>query len=144
MLIGCEETPKPGPRAPVALIQSPVLCADVVFPIYFESGSARLTREAMRLVAAAHESARTCDVHGIVVKGLAAGPGGADANLALSRRRAEAVTEALSKAGFSAIEFEVTAVGEAEPGVKPTGTHALRPRAEVRIHLVERPRTPGV
>ncbi len=142
-LPGCQGAPKPEPQTRVALIQPPKTCADVVFPVYFEVGSARLTREAARLVAAAHDSARSCDVHGIVVKGLASGSGGANANLALSKRRADAVTKALSKAGFSAIQFEVTALSEAEPGAGLPSGRDLRRRVEVRIHLVDHPASPG-
>jgi outer membrane protein OmpA-like peptidoglycan-associated protein len=136
-LAGCESASAPHQDGRVALIQAPTTCVDVVFPIYFETGSAKLTREAARLVAAARDSARACDVQGIVVKGLAAGPRGADANLALSQRRADAVTLALSKAGFNAVLFEVTAMGEAGAGGR-----LLHRRAEVRIHLVDKPRAP--
>lgn len=129
---GCQ-TPRAHYAGP--LIQTPANCTDIRFPIYFESGSAQVTREAERLVADAHDRARGCQVAGIVVVGLADAPGAPDANFDLSARRANAVTGALRRHGFTDAEFRESAGGAEGASTASGAEHPLRRRADVSIHL---------
>lgn len=130
-LFACQTTS----HRPVRLIQAPVNCTDINFPIYFEPRSYAVTREADRLVLAAHDQARGCAVTGIVVIGLADAPGSPDANLQLSRRRAEAVAAELHKRGFTQAEFREAALGAAGAATAAGTDRPLRRRADVSIHL---------
>ncbi len=135
-LCGCQSVQ----RRPVGpLIQAPQNCVDVNFPIYFEPRSATVTQEADRLITAARDQARGCQVTGIVVVGLADAPGSPDANLQLSRRRANAVTAALHRRWFPNAEFREGAVGAAGASTAAGADRPLRRRADVSIHLVARP-----
>jgi outer membrane protein OmpA-like peptidoglycan-associated protein len=121
------------------LIQAPLECGDVNFPIYFEPRSAAITREADQLILAAQARSRGCEVTGIVVVGLADAPGGADANLDLSRRRANAVTRELHRRGFTTVEFREKAAGSVGAATDSGAARPLRRRADVSIHLMNPP-----
>jgi len=138
-LSACQGSPKPPHAASGPLIQAPAACSDVSFRIYFEPGSAALTRGAEDLIAAAERQSRACAVTGIVVVGLADAPGTPAANLELSRRRADAVTAAMHRHGFDAIRFEVTAEGAAGAAGEPGHARPLRRRVDVTIHLSSNP-----
>ena len=131
-LCACQTTSH---RPARSLIQAPVNCTDINFPIYFEPSSAVITREADRLVLAAKEQARSCAVTGIVVVGLADTPGTPNANLELSLRRAKAVAAELHKRGFTQAEFREAAVGAAGASTAAGADRPLRRRADVSIHL---------
>jgi peptidoglycan-associated lipoprotein len=131
-LWGCQSVQ----RRPVgALIQAPPNCTDINLPIYFDPRSAAVTREADRLISAARDQARGCQVTGIVVVGLADAPGSPDANLELSRRRANAVAAELHQRGFANVEFREAAVGAAGASTPTGADRPLRRRADVSIHL---------
>lgn len=135
----CQHTTPP---ARATLIKVPVTCADFTFPIYFEPGSAAVTKEASQLFAAAQDRARACDVTGIVVVGLADAPGDVGANLALSKRRADAVALALHRRGYNAVEFRVSAAGDLGAVTQGGDTKPLRRRADVSVHLTDRRSAP--
>jgi outer membrane protein OmpA-like peptidoglycan-associated protein len=130
-LWGCQTMP----HRPARLIQAPVNCTDINFPIYFEPRSYAVTREADRLVLAAREQAKGCAVTGIFVVGLADAPGSPDANLQLSRRRAQAVAAELHKRGFTQAEFREGAMGSMGAATATGADRPLRRRADVSIHL---------
>lgn len=134
---GCQSTSKPAPKGP--LIEAPATCVDFAISIYFEPRSAAITHEAGQLISAAFDQTRGCDVTGVRVVGLADAPGSPDANLELSRRRAEAVTHAFHHRGLNTVEFQTTAAGEvgAQNALGQAGP--LRRRAEVTFHLAPRP-----
>lgn len=131
---GCQNAPLIKRGAP-PLIQGPRACADFTFSIYFGSRSASMTREAGELIDAAAQRAKGCAITGIVVVGLADAPGSADANLALSKRRADAVTRALHRRGFNAVAFQVGAAGDAGARNGVGEARPLNRRADVQIHL---------
>jgi outer membrane protein OmpA-like peptidoglycan-associated protein len=107
--------------------------------IYFEPDSAVVTDEGRAVLAQAAQAARGCAVKDVKVLGLADAVGAPDANLQLSRRRADAVTAALAATGLPAAEFEVAGAGQAG-AVTPTGeAQPLRRRADVVVYL-ERPK----
>jgi len=138
LVAGCQSARSPTAAAPDhrgPLIVAPTACADFTVTIYFDSGSANIGHGGEALLAAAGSRTKGCWVTGVKVRGLADAPGGHDANLALSKRRAETVTRALQRHGFTQVEFQVTAVGDA-PVEGPGGDiHLLRRRVDVDIHL---------
>jgi outer membrane protein OmpA-like peptidoglycan-associated protein len=140
VIAGCQNTHR-APGAP--LIQAPPNCVDINFPIYFEPRSSAVTREADRLIIAARDQARDCQVTGIVVVGLADAPGSPDANLNLSRRRANAVTAELHRRGFTTVEFRETAAGAVGASTAGGASKPLRRRADVSIHLMARSTLPS-
>jgi outer membrane protein OmpA-like peptidoglycan-associated protein len=140
MTAGCQSArAPPAPAKPAGpLIVAPTACADFTVSIYFASGSASMGRGADALLADAAARADGCSVTGVEVRGLADTPGGRDANLALSKRRAETVALALRRHGFTQVEFQVSAMGDA-PVTGPGGDiHMMRRRVDLAIRLAPR------
>ena len=134
-LAGCASSNGPWRtwRKPVAA--APPSCADFQASVYFEKDSADLTREARMLLAGAQGQARGCAVKSVRVVGLADAVGTSEANLALSRRRAETVTSALAKAGFGKVDIDMAAVGDAGAVAASGATLPLRRRADILFDL---------
>ena len=138
---GCQSARKPvAARGPVIL--RPAACGDFTVSIYFESTSAAITPQARGLMTAAAARARGCSVTGVNVVGLADAPGSEEVNLALSKRRADAVTRALLRAGFTTVAFQVAAKGDVGAQTGAGQDRPLRRRADVQFHLA--PPTPPV
>ncbi|WP_293371433.1 OmpA family protein [Phenylobacterium sp.] len=118
------------------IVKAAPRCADQTVQIYFESFSADVTKEGRAVIAAAAQQAKPCRVTGVDVLGLADSiGGGADGNLELSKRRAEAVTAALAAAGLPGAEFKITAVGDAGSTTADGRSRPLRRRADIVLHL---------
>lgn len=114
--------------------------------VFFESGSARLTAQAEEILEGVPEALRTLDVRRIEIVGTADRQGPAAANLALSRRRAQAVRDWLVRRGFPAGRIEIEAWGEARPLVA-TADGIAEPQnrsAMVVIKALCRPALPTV
>lgn len=137
-LTGCAETQGPWRtlRKPVAA--APPTCGDFQSSVYFEQDSAALTREARMVLSGAQAQARGCLVKSVRVIGLADAVGTSDANLALSRRRAETVTSALAKVGFGKVDIDAAAVGDAGAVAASGATAPLRRRADILFDLETR------
>jgi len=110
-------------------------CADQTVQIYFEAESAEITKEGRAVLTAAAAQARPCKVAGIDVLGLSDSTGGADANLDLSKRRAQSVTAALTAAGLPAAEFKLAGAGQAGATTAGGQANPLRRRADIVLHL---------
>jgi peptidoglycan-associated lipoprotein len=129
MLSGCGTISGPG-RA-----TTPNVCQNLTVSIYFERDSATITREAQAVLKGAGDMTRGCTLGQVDVTGLADSVGDPDVNLALSQKRADAVRKAVSRLGFSTVNFEVAAVGE-RGAVTATGAdRPLRRRTDVTFHL---------
>ncbi len=98
------------------------LCEDLKVSIYFDDGSARITRDARQVLAEAAEMRATCALGVVDVVGLADAVGDPQANLVLSQQRAKAVTQALGGLGFGNVRLAAAGAAGAET---PAG--ALRP-----------------
>lgn len=126
LITGCASTPPPAPLA-----SGP--CADQALSIYFADNSAELTAPARAVIVDAGHQAGQCRVREVEVVGLADYRGPPDANLLLSRQRAEATAHALEKVGLPTPRFTVSAQGEsgavASPGV------AVPMRREVKVMI---------
>jgi outer membrane protein OmpA-like peptidoglycan-associated protein len=120
------------------LVETPPACIDFDISIYFEAGSARLTREAADLLRVAATRSKGCSVSMVDVIGLADTPGDPDANLQLSKQRANAVTRALARQGFRIVSFDVAAAGDAGAQTPLGQSRPLRRRADVRFHVTPR------
>lgn len=130
-LSGCAATRQDRLR----LVKLPPRCADQTAQVYFEPWSAQLTREGRMVLDAAAAEVRACRISGVDVLGLADAVGAPAANLELSRKRAEAVTEALAAAGVPTTNLHLAAAGDAG-ALTPTGQAApLRRRVEVTLHV---------
>lgn len=115
----------------------PVNCADQVFEIYFEEGEARLAPAALILLQMRGQQLTGCDIRKVSVVGLASATGVSAANQALSERRAQAVSDALTAQGWPAPVFTVDAVG-AEGARDGNVNEPLRRRTEVRVEATPR------
>jgi outer membrane protein OmpA-like peptidoglycan-associated protein len=91
-------------RAEASLIHTP-------YRVYFERGSDQLDPNAMNQVTRAAQAAYVAEPRTIAVTGYADASGSASDNQALSRRRAEAVAEALRKSGVANGDIRVGARG---------------------------------
>ncbi len=130
---GCASSPWPKSRAQIEAV--PAACEDFSVSIYFERDSAAVTREARQVLRGAADLAKGCTAKNVHVVGLADAVGAPDANLALSEKRAAAVTGALARVGFRQVSFEVTAAGDAGATTRDGEARPLRRRADVRIDL---------
>ena len=113
-------------------------CVDQTVQIYFEPDSAEVTKEGRAVLNLAANDSKACKVSSIDVLGLADAAGAPGANLELSKRRAQAVTEALTAAGLPAAEFKVAAAGSAEAINSKGDARPLRRRTDVVLHLSPR------
>jgi outer membrane protein OmpA-like peptidoglycan-associated protein len=120
---------------PVRTTTAATVCQDETVEIYFDSDSAEVTPAGLALLQEVGKVAKGCRVDGVEVLGLADATGAPDANLKLSRSRAESVTTALVAAGLPAAEFRVAAAGQAG-SIAPGGeVRPLRRRADVTVRL---------
>jgi outer membrane protein OmpA-like peptidoglycan-associated protein len=90
----------------------PSTCSDLTATIYFNRGSAVLTREAKDALKIAAAQAESCHFKSVDVYGLSDAVGAPAANLALSKRRAEVVTGVLAQLGFTTVNFKLVAAGD--------------------------------
>lgn len=114
---------------------TPKPCQDLTVSIYFERDSATVTREGMAVLRGAGGMAKGCVLGQVDVTGLADSVGDPDVNLALSKKRADAVRVAVERLGFSMVNFEVGAVGEAGAVTASGDDRPLRRRADVTFRL---------
>jgi outer membrane protein OmpA-like peptidoglycan-associated protein len=124
LLTACATMPAPRAAGP---------CADQTLSIYFADNSAELTAPARAVIADAAHQARQCPVREVEVVGLADYRGPADANLALSRQRAETTAHALEQVGLPAPRFTVSAQGEAGAVAAPGVAVPMRREVQVVI-----------
>ena len=121
------------------IVRAPASCTDQTVQIYFESYSAEVTKEGRAVLnLTAKDSQARCKVVGVEVLGLADSVGAADANLELSKKRAQAVTDALTAVGLPVAEFKLTAAGNSGAVNSKGDPRLLRRRADVVLHLAPR------
>ena len=94
--------------------------ADDIHRVFFDLGSARIDAEGHKAVAAAVKAFKSAKKGDVVVAGHADKVGNAEANLKLSKDRAEAVKAKLVAGGIPASKISVKYFGESQPLV-PTG-----------------------
>jgi peptidoglycan-associated lipoprotein len=117
------------------IVKPQARCADLTVQIYFEPDSAEVTPDGRAVLRAAAGQAKGCKVASVSVLGLADAAGAPAANLELSRRRADAVAQALAATGLPAAEFDKTAAGQAGSVTATGDTRPLRRRADVTLKL---------
>lgn len=120
------------------LVKRPAPCQDQSVAIYFEPNSAELTTEGRAVIDLAAGYARNCRVDRVEVLGLADAAGAPEANLELSKRRAQAVTAALATAGLPDAEFRLAAAGDVGAVTEEGAAQPLRRRADVVLHVKPR------
>jgi outer membrane protein OmpA-like peptidoglycan-associated protein len=129
MLAGCGANPFGRTKS---LVAAPSACGVHRFDVYFADGQADLTSSARTAISLTATALQTCNIRSVKVTGLADARGGAAANLSISQRRAQAVTEALEAAGWPAPAFELGAGGS--EGASSGGvSEPLRRRTEVVV-----------
>lgn len=120
------------------LVAEPSACTAKRFEVYFADSEARLTESARQAIGMTAAQLQGCEIRKVQVVGLSDARGGAEANQSLSERRAVAVAEALTAAGWPAPVFDVDAVGDtgavADSGVR----EPMRRRTEVLIDAAPR------
>jgi outer membrane protein OmpA-like peptidoglycan-associated protein len=134
-LAGCADTQGPWRmwRKPVAA--APATCADFQSTVYFQQDSAALVPEAREVLENARDQARGCVVKAVRVVGLADAVGATEANLILSRRRAETVSTALARHGFDKVDIDRTAMGDAGALAASGVAAPMRRRADILFDL---------
>jgi len=123
------------PMSRAHIVKAAPRCVDQTVQIYFEPGAAEVTKEGRAVLAAAAAQSRTCKVASVEILGLADATGAPDANLELSKRRAQSVTAALAAVGLPAGEFKVAAAGQTGATTPDGKAQPLRRRADVVLHL---------
>ncbi len=112
-------------------------CQDLTVSIYFMRDSAAITREARAVLKGAGDMAAGCNLGEVDVLGLADSVGDPGVNLALSRKRAEAVRAAVERLGFATVNFRMDAAGDVG-ATTVSGAEPLRRRADVTFRLSPR------
>jgi len=121
-----------------AVVTEPSACVTKRFEIYFADSEARLTEPARQAIGMEAAQLQGCAIRRVQVIGLSDARGGATANQSLSERRAQAVAEALTAAGWPAPAFDVEAVGD-EGAVTDSGVREpMRRRTEVLVEAAPR------
>lgn len=129
-LAGCSSMGAPSRDAVVA---EPTVCAAKRFDIYFAEDQAQLTDAARTAIGLTATQLQGCRITTVRVLGLASATGDAQANQALSERRAITVAEALAAQGWPAPAFELAAAGD-QGATTPSGAvEPLRRRTEVLV-----------
>jgi len=128
----------PGFRNRSDLVVEPSACTEKRFEVYFADSEARLTEPARQAIGLTAAQLQGCEIRKVQVLGLADARGGAAANLSLSERRAVAVAEALTAAGWPAPVFDVEAAGDAGAVADSGVREPMRRRTEVLIDAVPR------
>ena len=121
-----------------AVVAEPSPCTAKRFEVYFADSEARLTESARQAIGMTAAQLQGCDIRKVQVIGLADARGGASANQSLSERRALAVAEALTAAGWPAPVFEVEAAGDAGATTDGGVREPMRRRTEVLIDAAPR------
>ncbi len=121
-----------------AVVAEPSPCTAKRFEVYFADSEARLTESARQAIGLTAAQLQGCEIRKVQVLGLADARGGAAANLSLSERRAQAVAEALTAAGWPAPAFEVGAVGDEGAMTDSGAREPMRRRTEVLVDAVPR------
>ncbi|MDP3174645.1 MAG: OmpA family protein [Phenylobacterium sp.] len=119
----------------VRLVKQTPRCVDQTLEIYFEPDSAEVTPEGKAIVSQAATVAAGCAVDKVEVLGLADSVGAPEANLDLSKRRAQSVTAALADAGLPAAEFALAAAGQDGAVTASGDAQPLRRRVNVVLRL---------
>lgn len=119
------------------IVRAPVRCVDQTVNIYFEPDSSEVTNEGRAVIRQAATDSQGCKVGRVEVLGLSDAAGGADANLELSKKRAQSVTAALAAAGLPAGEFQVAAAGQAGATTSDGKAQPLRRRVDVVLHMTK-------
>lgn len=120
------QRPYEGPK-----VVLPNNCTDMTATIYFDRDSAALTADAKAALKIAAAQAESCGFRSVDVYGLSDAVGAPAANIAISKRRAEAVTRQLAQLGFTAVTFKLVAAGDAGAMSAPGVAEPLRRRADV-------------
>jgi len=120
------------------VVAEPSPCSATRFEVYFADSEARLTEPARQAIGMEAARLQGCEIRKVQVLGLADARGGTPANLSLSERRAQAVAEALTAAGWPAPVFEVDAAGD-EGALTDAGVREpMRRRTEVLVDAAPR------
>lgn len=120
------------------LVAEPSACTEKRFEVYFADSEARLTEPARQAIGMTAAQLQGCDIRKVQVLGLSDARGGMAANQSLSERRALAVAEALTAAGWPAPVFDVEAAGDAGAVTEGGAREPMRRRTEVLIEAVPR------
>jgi outer membrane protein OmpA-like peptidoglycan-associated protein len=121
-----------------AVVAEPSPCNAKRFEVYFADSEARLTESARQAIGMTAAQLQGCDIRKVQVTGLADARGGAAANQDLSERRAVAVVEALTAAGWPAPVFELEAAGDAGATTEGGVSEPMRRRTEILIDAAPR------
>jgi len=133
-LASCAMGPKPAP----AIASN---CSSTNFPIYFAKGSDVLSDQARAAIRAGADMVRTCQVREVDIFGLTSADGPAAVDLALSKRRAANVAQALAAAGLPEPLFDVEGLGASTARTAKGGPAMLQRKTLVVIQVASTPQT---
>lgn len=117
------------------IVRSPSNCVDQTVQVYFEPESAELTPEGQAVITSAAANLQGCRVTAVEVLGLADAVGAPQANMELSRKRAQSVSHALAASGLPSAEFRIAAAGQAGALTAQGQAAPLRRRVDVTLHV---------
>ena len=133
---GCAMTPRMPERS--ELVTEPEACAPKRFEVYFRDSEAGLTEAARQAIGLTATQLQGCNIRAVQVIGLADARGGPTANLDLSERRALAVADALTAAGWPSPVFSLVVGGESGSVTAQGASEPMRRRTEVLVDAAPR------
>lgn len=108
---------------------------DATVILYFDTGADAVTDIGKQIVAATAQRLRTCKVSEIRLLGLADATGTPEANLDLSKRRADNVLAAFVKAGLPVPKYTLVAAGDKGAVTAQGAAEPVRRRVNVVVEL---------
>jgi outer membrane protein OmpA-like peptidoglycan-associated protein len=126
LLAGCQTT-----QHPRVIGTNP--CQDTTATLYFEPSADSLTPAGREIVKVTAQHLHGCPVQELSILGLSDPAGAPQANLELSKRRAEHVRDAFLAAGLDVHEFTIRAAGAAGAESAAGAVEPVRRRVDVTV-----------
>jgi outer membrane protein OmpA-like peptidoglycan-associated protein len=101
-----------------AQTEEPVVHKNETRKVYFDSGKATISAKSRKVISSLTAHLRTLKKYEITLNGYTDSKGNEDANLALSKRRAEAVKKVLIQSGLNPKAITIFAFGKEHDGKK--------------------------
>ena len=108
-------------------------CHDTTVSLYFDTGSDAVPDLGLQIVGATAKRLRQCRVREIRLLGLADSSGSPEANLDLSKRRADHVLDAFVSAGLPVPKYTLTAAGDKGAVTAKGAIEPVRRRVDVTV-----------
>lgn len=130
LLSACASTTTTKVAAPVSTLTN---CGPQKLVFYFGSWETALNEIAQKEIAMVQSKLAGCAIDSVKIVGMAGAPGDVEANMDVSRKRADTVADALAAGGWPRDRFAIEVRGEDGATTSDGLDKPMRRRAEVTI-----------